>query len=289
MPYFGSAPPENALEAGDIASNAVTTAKIADDAVDITKINLVSTSSVPSLEAKGDGSSDGYIQLNCSQNSHGIKLKSPPHSASQSYTLTFPSSITNDYFLKTDGSGNLSFAEVSSAVTALSTVTASTASTAVSPTLDSTYRTIMVIGSNINMSADDSHIRITYTDASSEKTSSYRWASNIGKSDGSHARDGSNSDSYIQMIKDGGDEAMENNAAQGASFTFYLDNPAATNNYKTCRWIMSAFNTESTPRHLAINGAGQWFGGTSAITSIKFAPSSGTFTGFFEFYGIKGA
>ena len=110
MPYFGSAPPENALEAGDIASNAVTTAKIADDAVDITKINLVSTSSVPSLEAKGDGSSDGYIQLNCSQNSHGIKLKSPPHSAGQSYTLTFPSTITNDQFLKTDGSGNLSFA-----------------------------------------------------------------------------------------------------------------------------------------------------------------------------------
>ena len=112
MPYLGSTPAEKALEADDIASDAVTTAKIANDAVDITKINLVSTSSVPSLEAKGDGSSDGYIQLNCSQNSHGIKLKSPPHSAGQSYTLTFPSSVTNDYFLKTDGSGNLSFAAV---------------------------------------------------------------------------------------------------------------------------------------------------------------------------------
>ena len=39
MPYFGSAPPENALEADDIASNAVTTAKIPKDAVDIDKIN----------------------------------------------------------------------------------------------------------------------------------------------------------------------------------------------------------------------------------------------------------
>ena len=110
MPYFGSAPPENALEAGDIASNAVTTAKIANDAVDITKINLVSTSSVPSLEAKGDGSSDGYIQLNCSQNSHGIKLKSPPHSAAQSYTLTYPQSVVDGGFMITDSSGNLSFA-----------------------------------------------------------------------------------------------------------------------------------------------------------------------------------
>ena len=111
MPYLGSTPAEKALEADDIASNAVTTAKIADDAVDRDKVNLVSTSGAPSLEAKGDGSSqDGYIQLNCSQNSHGIKLKSPPHSAAQSYTLTYPQSVVDGGFMKTDSSGNLSFA-----------------------------------------------------------------------------------------------------------------------------------------------------------------------------------
>ena len=65
------------------------------------------------LEVGGDGSSEvGKIQLNCEQNSHGVKIASPPHSAGQSYTLTLPSSITNDYYLKTDGSGNLSFAAV---------------------------------------------------------------------------------------------------------------------------------------------------------------------------------
>ena len=65
------------------------------------------------VEIKGDGSSaDGTLQLNCSQNSHGIKLKSPPHSAEQSYTLTFPSSILDNGFLKTDANGNLSFAAV---------------------------------------------------------------------------------------------------------------------------------------------------------------------------------
>jgi len=63
------------------------------------------------LEVKGNTNA-GTIQLNCEDNSHGIKLKGPPHSASQSYTLTLPSSITNDYYLKTDGSGNLSFAAV---------------------------------------------------------------------------------------------------------------------------------------------------------------------------------
>jgi hypothetical protein len=63
------------------------------------------------VEVKGNDNA-GQIQLNCEQNSHGVKIKGPPHSAAQSYTLTLPSSITNDYYLKTDGSGNLSFAAV---------------------------------------------------------------------------------------------------------------------------------------------------------------------------------
>ena len=81
----------------------------ANDSVTVAHLNLISTSSVPSLEAKGDGSSqDGYIQLNCSQNSHGIKLKSPPHSANASYTLTFPNDDGDaNQYLKTNGSGVL--------------------------------------------------------------------------------------------------------------------------------------------------------------------------------------
>ena len=115
--------------------SSVTSVKIADDAVTEAKLNLISTSSVPSLEAKGDGSSqDGYIQLNCSQNSHGIKLKSPPHSAGQSYTLTFPQAITNGFFLKTDGSGNLSFA---AAVEDKPTIT--TSSVVIAPSTSQTF------------------------------------------------------------------------------------------------------------------------------------------------------
>tara|TARA_R100000654_G_scaffold74956_1_gene110668 strand:+ start:9106 stop:10206 length:1101 start_codon:yes stop_codon:yes gene_type:complete len=105
-------PSDATVSTAKIVDSAVTTAKINDDAVTEAKLNLISTSSVPSLEAKGDGSSDGYIQLNCSQNSHGIKLKSPPHSANQNYSLVFPSTApATDKFLKTDSSGNLSFAD----------------------------------------------------------------------------------------------------------------------------------------------------------------------------------
>ena len=62
----------------------------ADSSVTNAKTNFVSSSSSAGLQIKGDGTTDGTLQLNCSQNSHGIKLKSPPHSASASYTLTFP-------------------------------------------------------------------------------------------------------------------------------------------------------------------------------------------------------
>jgi len=83
---------------------------IATDAVTTDKLNLISTSSKPSIEAKSDGNVDGYIQLNCSANSHGIKLKSPPHSAGASYTLVFPNNTgSTGQFLKTNGSGVMSW------------------------------------------------------------------------------------------------------------------------------------------------------------------------------------
>ncbi len=65
------------------------------------------------VEVKGDGTTSGTvgtIKLNCSNNNHGVKIASPPHSAAQNYTLTLPSSIVNGGFLKTDSNGGLSFA-----------------------------------------------------------------------------------------------------------------------------------------------------------------------------------
>ena len=89
-------------------ANASIAATIASGSVERTMLDLVSTSSAPGLTVKGDGTTDGYLQLNCSQNSHGIKLKSPAHSAGASYTLTFPTTDGNsNQLLKTDGSGGL--------------------------------------------------------------------------------------------------------------------------------------------------------------------------------------
>ena len=89
--------------------------------VQASEINTSTTNGNVKLNPNGTGlieikgaTNAGTIQLNCENNSHGIKLKSPPHSAAQSYTLTFPSTAPSaDKILQTDGSGNLSFADVS--------------------------------------------------------------------------------------------------------------------------------------------------------------------------------
>lgn len=61
------------------------------------------------ITALGDLTNAGSIELNCENNSHAIKLKGPPHSATATYTLTFPSTIQADQALKTDANGNLSW------------------------------------------------------------------------------------------------------------------------------------------------------------------------------------
>jgi len=65
---------------------------------------------------KGNATSgSGQIVLNCEQNTHGISLKGPPHSAAASYTLTFPNTDGNaDQVLKSDGSGNLDWVDQAS-------------------------------------------------------------------------------------------------------------------------------------------------------------------------------
>jgi len=65
----------------------------------------------------------GQIVLNCEQNTHGIVLKGPPHSAAANYTLTLPTDTgTSGQVLSTNGSGSLSWATASgSASTTLHT------------------------------------------------------------------------------------------------------------------------------------------------------------------------
>ena len=95
--------------------------------LDINGQDIVSTSNGDiDLDPNGSGNvvvkgnstrGSGAIQLNCENNSHGIKLKSPPHSANASYTLTFPTTAgTSGYALTTNGSGTLSWSSIPTTV-----------------------------------------------------------------------------------------------------------------------------------------------------------------------------
>lgn len=122
------------------------------------KTNFVSTSSAAGLQIKGDGTTDGTLQLNCSQNSHGIKLKSPAHSAGQSYTLTFPTTAPSaDKALITDGSGNLSFGDAGGGKVLQVVQTAFTTDTATSNT---SYTAIPNFEVDITPSATSSKVLV---------------------------------------------------------------------------------------------------------------------------------
>ena len=78
-----------------------------------------------SVKIKGNATSgSGRLILNCEQNTHGITLKGPPHSAAASYTLTFPNTDGNaNQVLKTDGSGGLDWVDQSGGGSAPSVTT----------------------------------------------------------------------------------------------------------------------------------------------------------------------
>lgn len=62
-----------------------------------------------SVIIKGNDTS-GKLILNCENNSHGVTIKGPPHSAGATYTLTLPNDDGNaNGLLQTNGSGVLSF------------------------------------------------------------------------------------------------------------------------------------------------------------------------------------
>jgi len=94
---------------------------------------------------KGDGSSaDGKIILNCSQNTHGVGIQAPPHSASATYTLVLPTSAgSNAQVLTTNGSGVLAWAN-DQIVTGFPTITSCTPGTI----LPSTATTVVIAGTN---------------------------------------------------------------------------------------------------------------------------------------------
>lgn len=120
----------------------------------------------------------GQFKLNCENNSHGITIKGPPHSAAASYTLTLPNTDGSaDQVLKTDGSGNLDWVDSGGGGGAWNVISSSTVSSAVA-TLEFTsitgYTHYMIDISNLKSSGNkELQIVCAYNGSSSYTTSGY--------------------------------------------------------------------------------------------------------------------
>ena len=114
----------------------------------------------------------GEFMLNCEQNSHGIVIKGPPHSAAASYTLTLPDNIVNGQFLKTDGSGNLSWA--ASGTASRTTTSASTGSISQTSSANITIPTPGKTFSLLKVAISAPAYVILYTDSTSRSNDASR-------------------------------------------------------------------------------------------------------------------
>ncbi len=254
------------------------------------KTNFVSTSSASGLQIKGDGTTDGTLQLNCSQNSHGIKLKSPPHSASASYTLTFPNNDGDaNQVLTTDGSGVLSFADAGGGEWTKilhTTISSSTSLVAFNSTyITSTYQDYKVVYSNVHCATDQTHWNLYASADNGSNFLGWDYANNGVKDDGNHT---------VRFSNDGGvnfrlhqSENIGNATGESISGFIEMFDPSATDT-RTHFLGKSAYNLGASANAHASASLGGATQSTSAVNYIKFQFTTGNIeSGEFTLYGRK--
>ena len=123
------------IGAGTPNTGAFTSVAVDNITIDGQQITSTDTNGNIQLFANGTGyveiygnTNAGAIRFNCESNSHGVTIKGPPHSAAATYSLELPDADgTTGQFLKTDGSGKLSFGTVAATTLSDLGVTASAA------------------------------------------------------------------------------------------------------------------------------------------------------------------
>nr|BAR38092.1 hypothetical protein [uncultured Mediterranean phage uvMED] len=254
------------------------------------KTNFVSTSSSAGLQIKGDNTTAGTLQLNCEQNSHGIKLRSPSHSASASYTLTFPTTDGNaNEFLQSNGSGVLTWAEAGGTFNKIATADYSSGATSFTYTdcFTSTYALYKVYVYDITIATDiNNEIRAYFQNSSNADvngwtdTAVYGYISDSGGSAGTGGEAGGVSD-YIRIGHSDFDETA--NEVSAIEMTIYQPYES-TNTIVSYNCQLRADNT-----HFYSIYGGSRHASTSSLENLKFQTSAGANFQSYKsvIYGIK--
>ena len=191
---------------------------------------------------------------------------------------------TNGNVLTSNGTTWTSAAASTGALVFLSSQTASNSATVdLETTFDSTYATYMVVASNIMVQNDNATLGARLKITGTYQTASYKWNSN-GPTSAANTYVGynSSSDSILYMLND-----LENNAGFVNEFVLYINEPTNTSNYK-CVWGTGISWDQGNSQIQNQQFAGAYFGGTGAMTGIRFLASSGNISsGTFRLYGIK--
>jgi len=253
------------------------------------KTDFVSTSSSAGLEIKGDGTTDGYIQLSCSQGSHGIKLKSPQHSTSSSYTLTFPGTDpAANKMLQTDGSGNLSFVDAPSGGLKFiqsQIVTSNTTVVNFNDVFSATYDNYFFLfdATLVNSAQMEMRYRTnTPTNDNYTGANTYRYGFGGYSSTGNGVTQNSNANNKWTM----GDTTYPA-ASIGAPAVhgfIHFNTPFTASTQRTWTSTFVVYNNNDDQR--AFSGGGRVVNGTQ-MTGFGFTTSSGDFTKFTgRLYGV---
>ena len=156
------------------------------------------------------GNGAGRFVLNCEQNSHGITIQGPPHSAGANYTLTLPNTDGNaNQVLKTNGSGVLDWVDQTSggSQNLFSTIAVSGQNNVVA---DSTTDTLtLVAGSNMTITTNASGDSITFAAAggsslSTEQVQDIVGAMFTGNTETNITATYQDSDGTIDLVASGG-------------------------------------------------------------------------------------
>jgi len=266
-----------------------------DSTVTDAKANFVSTSSGAGLQIKGDGTTDGTLQLNCRVNSHGIKLKSPPHSASQSYTLTFPSgNVTAGKFLKVDsvsgsgttGVGTMTFSDGGGRYTLISSATISGGSTYVDmdDVFTDTYKNYLLVATGIDVGTDATQIHLQVKNSSGllNGASDYEFASTQTHTNSSTASIGYDAgQDYINLTR----STIGNAAVEHVNLSISFKNPRSTSFYKLIMAEKTGIGTNEKGYFVHTIGMVQ---STTALTGLRIKMSSGNLdAGTLKLYGAN--
>jgi hypothetical protein len=256
----------------------------------------------------GGNTNPGTIILNCEQNSHGIKLQSPPHSANQSYTLKFPSgNVTAGKFLKVDsvsgsgttGVGTMTFADAGGGDCVklhTETISANTASISFDGYFSSTYKNYLIVASSLLPDNASPHLDMRYRESSSDVTgSNYIWTQNtIRVQDSSGAMEEDNNatkDSYIKLASTlSTSNNHDGNASKRAwNFNMFLHDPLGTTNMKYFYGSShNVYDNNNDVWYYHHHIAGTYFASANALTGFTIYPSAGNIdSGTITLYGLK--